>query len=69
MRNNKWVGLLAYVTGSANQELLLRNEHLALENRILQTKLPARLRLSNPERIKLAEIGKRLERKALAEVA
>ena len=31
--------------------------------------MPARLRLSNPERITLAEIGKRLRRKALAEVA
>jgi hypothetical protein len=26
MKNNKWVRLLAYVTGSVNQELLLRNE-------------------------------------------
>ena len=61
--------LLAYVTGSVNQELLLRNEYLAAENRILRAKLPARLRLSNPERTTLAEIGKRLGRKALREVA
>jgi hypothetical protein len=60
---------LAYVTGSVNQELLLRNEYLAAENRILRTKFPARLRLSDPERITLAEIGKRLGRKALREVA
>ena len=46
-----------------------RNEYLAAENRILRTILPARLRLSNSERITLAEIGKGLERKALAEVA
>jgi hypothetical protein len=57
------------VTGSVNQELLLRNEYLAAENRILRAKLPARLRLSNPERTTLAEIGKRLGRKALGEVA
>src|SRR3984893_12086008 len=69
MRNSRWVRLLAYVTGSVNQELLLRNEFLAAENRILRTKLPARLRLSDPERITLAEIGKRLGRKALREVA
>jgi putative transposase len=31
--------------------------------------LPARLRLSNPERVTLAEIGKRLGRRALREVA
>jgi putative transposase len=62
------VRLLAYVTGSVNQELLLRNEYLAAENRILRAKLPARLRLSNPERTTLAEIGKRLGRKELREV-
>jgi hypothetical protein len=27
-----WIRLLAYVTGSINQELLLRNEYLAAEN-------------------------------------
>ena len=69
MRNNKWVRLLAYVTGSVNQELLLQNEYLAAENRILRAKLPSRLLLSNPERATLAEIGKRLGRKALREVA
>src|ERR1700692_3537067 len=69
MRNSRWVRLLAYVTGSVNQELLLRNEYLAAENRILRTKFPARLRPSDPERIPLAEIGKRLGRKALREVA
>jgi transposase InsO family protein len=69
MRNSRWVRLLAYVTGSVNQELLLRNEYLAAENRILRAKLPSRLRLSNPERTTLTEIGKRLGRKALREVA
>ena len=67
MRNSKWVRLLAYVTGSVNQELLLRNEYLASENQILRTKLPSRLRLSNPAT--LAGIGKRLGLKALREVA
>jgi len=61
--------LLAYVTGSVNQELLLQNEYLAAENRILRAKLPSRLRLTDPERGTLAEIGKRLGRKALREVA
>src|ERR1700704_2948663 len=68
MRNSRWVRFLAYVTGSVNQELLLRNEYLAAENRILRAKLPARLRLSDPERSTLAEIGKRLGRKALRKV-
>src|ERR1700675_2707597 len=69
MRNSRWLRLLAYLTGSVNQELLARNEYLAAENRILRAKLPSRLRLSNSERTTLAEIGKRLGRKALREVA
>src|ERR1035438_2505424 len=69
MRNKKWVRLLAYVTGSVNQELLLQNEYLAAENRILRAKLPSKLRLTDPERATLAEIGKRLGRKALRGVA
>ena len=69
MRNARWLRLLAYMTGSVNQELLARNEYLAAENRILRAKLPSRLRLSDPERVTLAEIGKRLGRKALRDVA
>lgn len=61
--------MLAYITGSVDQELLLRNEYLVAENRILRNQIEARLRLTDPERISLAEIGKRLGRKALAEVA
>ena len=61
--------LLAFVTGLVNQELLLQNEYLAAENRILRAHLATRLRLSDPERSTLAEIGKRLGRKALREVA
>jgi hypothetical protein len=69
MKDNKWLRLLTYVTGLVNQELLLQNEYLAAENRILRAHLPARLRLSNPERSTLAQIGKRLGRNALAQVA
>jgi len=69
MKENLWARLLAYVTGLINQELLLKNEYLAAENRILRAHRPARLRLSDPERSTLAEIGKRLGRKALAQVA
>ena len=60
---------MAYVTGSVNQELLLRNEYLVAENRVLRQRLPSRLRLSNPEQATLAEVGKWLGRKALREVA
>src|SRR5882672_10875850 len=69
MAENKWARLLAYVTGLVNQKLLLQNEYLAAENRILRAHLPARIRLSDPERSTLAEIGKRLGRAALQQVA
>src|SRR5438034_5366079 len=64
-----WARLLAFVTGLVNQELLLQNEYLAAENRILRAHLPSRLQLSDPERCTLAEIGKRLGRKRLKQVA
>jgi putative transposase len=64
-----WKRLLAHITGSVDQELLLRNEYLATENRILRNQLKGRLRLTDPERMSLAEIGKRLGRRALEEVA
>jgi len=44
MRDNNWVRLLAYVTGLVNQRLLLQNEYLVAENRILRSPLPSRLR-------------------------
>ena len=69
MKNNDWARLLAYVTGLVNQQVLLQNEYLAAENRILRAHLPTRLRLSDPQRSTLAEIGKRLGRKALQQVA
>ena len=68
-RNNDWARLLAYGTGLVNQQLLLQNEYLAAGNRILRAHLPTRLRLTNPQRCTLAEIGKRLGRKALEHVA
>ena len=60
---------LAYITGSVNQELLLRNEYLVRENQILRDLLKGRLRLTDTERFSLAQIGERLGRKALQEVA
>jgi len=48
---------------------VLRNEYLIAENRILRGHLPLRLRLADPERLTLAEIAKRLGRKALKDVA
>jgi len=64
-----WARMLAYITGSVDQELLLRNEYLAAENRILRAKIKNRLLLSDSEKATLAEIAHRLGRKALADVA
>jgi hypothetical protein len=36
--------MLAYITGTVDQELLLRNEYLAAENRILKAQIKGRLR-------------------------
>ena len=41
MKENPWARLLTYVTGLINQELLLKNEYLVAENRILRAHLRA----------------------------
>ena len=64
-----WKTMLAYVTGSVDAELRRRNEYLVAENRILRAQILGRVKLSDGERRTLAEIGKRLGRKALTEVA
>jgi len=64
-----WAQLLAYVTGTVNQELLLRNEYLTAENRILKAQIKSRRLLSQEEKATLAEIAHRLGQRALEEVA
>jgi putative transposase len=64
-----WKHLLAYITGTVDQELLLRNEYLVTENRILRQQLKGRVRLNDGERKALAEIGQKLGKQALQEVA
>ena len=64
-----WARMLAYITGTVDQELLLRNEYLAAENRILRAQIKRRMLLSDAEKATLAEIAHRLGRKALEELA
>jgi putative transposase len=64
-----WARILAFVTGMVDQELLARNEYLVAENRILKVQLKGPLKLSDAERATLGEIGHRLGRKVLGEVA
>jgi len=63
-----WQRLLAHVSGIVNRDLLLRNEYLAAENRILRAQIKGRLQLKDSERKTLARIAKRLGRKALEEL-
>ena len=46
----EWKKLLAYITGSVDQKLLLRNEYLVTENRMLRNQLQGRVRLTDTER-------------------
>jgi hypothetical protein len=55
-----WARMLAYITGTVDQELLLRNEYLAAENRILRSQIKGRVLLSDSEKTTLAEIAHRL---------
>ena len=51
-----WSRILAYITGTVDQELLLRNEYLVAENRILRNQERGRLVLSDSEKRTLAEL-------------
>lgn len=65
----QWARILAYITGKVDQELLLRNEYLAAENRILRAQIKGRLQLTDGERATLGEIAHRVGRNALEEIA
>jgi putative transposase len=52
-----WKQLLAYITSSVDEELLLRNGYLVTENRILRQQLTGRVQLTDAERRSLAETG------------
>ena len=64
-----WKHLLAYITGTVDQALLLHNEYLVTENRMLRNHIQGRVRLSDGERTALAVIGEKLGKQALQEVA
>ena len=64
-----WKQLLGSITGSVDQELRVRNEYLAAENRILRNQITGRIQLSDSDRQALAEIGQQLGKQALEEIA
>ena len=64
-----WKQLLASTTRSVDEELRLRNAYLAEENRILRHQITGRVQLTDAERKTLAEMGHKLGKKALEEIA
>jgi putative transposase len=64
-----WKKLLGSITTSVDQELRLRNEYLATENRLLRQQITGRVHLMDRDCQALAEIGQKLGKKALNELA
>ena len=64
-----WKQLLVYISGSVEEELVLRIAYLVAENRILRDQITGRVQLSDTERRTLAAIGTKLSTQALEEVA
>jgi hypothetical protein len=65
-----WKQLLGHITRPVDEELRRRNAYLAAENRILRNQIKARrVQLTDAERKTLAEIGQKLGRQALEEIA
>ena len=59
-----WTQLLASITGTVDQALLLRNAYVVRENRILRSQMKGRVRVRDGERTTLAEIGQQLGKQA-----
>ena len=68
-RPRRWKTWLASITGTVDRELLLHNESLATENSMRRSQIKGRLRLNDGERQALAEMGQKLGKHALAEIA
>jgi len=64
----KWLKLLAVAMGALNEETLLKYEYLVAENKILRKQVPGAVKLTDADRVKLAELGKKLGKKVLAEI-
>ena len=64
-----WQHLLAYITGTVDQALLRRNESLVTEHRLLRNQITGRMQLTDGERKTLAEIGQKLGKQALKDIA
>src|SRR4029434_7800578 len=68
-RGMDWKQLLGSITTSVDEELRLRNAYLVAENRLLRQQINGRVPLTDGDRRALAEIGRKLGRETLAEIA
>ena len=50
-----WRRILTYVTGTVDEEMILGNEYLAVENRILRARVKGRLALTCGRFLRLPE--------------
>jgi hypothetical protein len=64
-----WKKLLESASESLNDHLRLRNDYLMAENRILRNQIDGRVQLTDSERKELAEIGAKLGKQTLQEIA
>ena len=64
-----WKQLLESVSESLNDHIRLRNEYLMAENRILRNQIEGQVRLTGRERLELAELGAKLGKEALEDIA
>jgi putative transposase len=64
-----WKKLLESISESVNEHIKLRNAYLMAENRIMRRQINGRVQLTDSERRELAEIGAKLGKKALEEIA
>ena len=64
-----WKKLLESVSELLNDHIRLRNEYLLAENRILRNQMDGRVQLTDNERRELAEMGAKLGKQALKEIA
>jgi len=61
MAKTDWFRLLGYVTGSVNQQLLLKNEYLVAENRLLKAGPMSRQMNGSPQ-VSMQYLGQRCDR-------
>jgi hypothetical protein len=64
-----WKKRLGSISESVHDHLRLRNDYLIAENRILRSQIGGCVQLTDSERKELAEIGAKLGKQALVEIA